>query len=699
MLPEGFLWTFFEKAIANDSFTNKPYSKEEDIFLKILQVLASTENNAVKLIERLIKKVGTQNSQMLLEFFYERIHGNNFIEFGKIVNNAWRKTRFVDYSSETNTEFASTNGPKLLPYHSEKLAGFFFSNLSASFEGNPKNKDERFLRFKFDTGKTRKVPEILPDGTPVDIDEGIIEYYYYHPFYPVKIKNADEDNQNQETAIKLDAIVPAFMLFANSNQQFWNNVIKSGEYALDIGVIALSYGTLSGLAAAEVITTLAVARGIGAASAITSSVANIVLKLANAEDSVLGQAFCEYLFWIEMLSLSGELTLAIRNGLKRSATKLVEKEEDFAKLEKQLDEAIAKDGNKVRKLTSIEKDEILNEIEEAAELKKSVTPEGEGRPKRTRRSNSKNSLKNENIERYENFLSKWSLKPIKNIPKYIIVEAIKGYTKHMDEVARLLEENKMFIRIESEENFSGIFEDLATSEQLEQGIEGVTAFAYKNIMYFNEANFPDELLDFLSHEASHTRDYILKKELELQGKSKKEIKQIIGNLWDQEERAYSRQVDWQKSTGKNQCLKPKKNKQIIFKHYIRSMKTSEKIISELINYVNNSKLPQFLITIEQKIGHVHLSHIIAELLFWQRTVYRNPSYLQNWNYFNKDQFFLKEQEIGKDIYIKVITESSDLNKIFYLSEDKIVLNSKLSIEEIKIFRKQINDLLEINLRT
>lgn len=86
-------------------------------------------------------------------------------------------------------------------------------------------------------------------------------------------------------------------------------------------------------------------------------------------------------------------------------------------------------------------------------------------------------------------------------------------------------------------------------------------------------------------------------------------------------------------------------------------------------------------------------------MFWQRTVYRNPNYLQTWNYFNKDQFFLKEQEIGKDIYTRVIAESSDLNKIFHLNGDKIILNQKLSTEEIKIFRKLINDSLKINLRT
>lgn len=42
----------------------------------------------------------------------------------------------------------------------------------------------------------------------------------------------------------------------------------------------------------------------------------------------------------QFISLGGELTIAIKNGLKRSAAKLIEKEEDLAKLEKQLDEAI-----------------------------------------------------------------------------------------------------------------------------------------------------------------------------------------------------------------------------------------------------------------------------------------------------------------------------------------------------------------------
>ncbi|MCQ4140493.1 hypothetical protein [Chryseobacterium sp. EO14] len=250
--------------------------------------------------------------------------------------------------------------------------------------------------------------------------------------------------------------------------------------------------------------------------------------------------------------------------MKRSSRKLVEKEKDITRLKQQLDEAVAKDGNEVRKLTSTEKETVLDDIFDDAELRQSIDPEGNKNPKKTRRSKKSKSgfdevkeLRKKNIERYENFLSKWSLKSIKDIPKYIIVEAIKGYTKHMDEVARLLEENKIHIYIEDEKTFNEIFELYASPEQLEKGVEGTTAFAVKNKMYFNENNYPDELLEFLSHEGSHAKDHILIKELISQGKSKKEIKEIIGNIWDQEERAYSHQIDWQKSTGQEPMFKTK----------------------------------------------------------------------------------------------------------------------------------------------
>ena len=63
-----------------------------------------------------------------------------------------------------------------------------------------------------------------------------------------------------------------------------------------------------------------------------------------------------------MLSLGGELTIAIRNGLKRSAVRLVEKEEDLVRLEKQLDEALVEENGTRRKLNESEKASIKREI-------------------------------------------------------------------------------------------------------------------------------------------------------------------------------------------------------------------------------------------------------------------------------------------------------------------------------------------------
>ena len=68
----------------------------------------------------------------------------------------------------------------------------------------------------------------------------IMADYGYHPFYPIYLK----DVEKQETSLKLDAIVPAFMLKANQSQQLWHNVIKTGEYGLDALRIYTGFGAL-----------------------------------------------------------------------------------------------------------------------------------------------------------------------------------------------------------------------------------------------------------------------------------------------------------------------------------------------------------------------------------------------------------------------------------------------------------------------
>ncbi len=62
-----------------------------------------------------------------------------------------------------------------------------------------------------------------------------------------------------------------------------------------------------------------------------------------------------------MLSLGREITSAIRNGLKQCAIRLVEKEEDLVRLEKQLDKTV-EEGKVTRK----EADDSLKELRELA---------------------------------------------------------------------------------------------------------------------------------------------------------------------------------------------------------------------------------------------------------------------------------------------------------------------------------------------
>ena len=90
---------------------------------------------------------------------------------------------------------------------------------------------------------------------------------------------------------------------------------------------------------------------------ISSGSLNILLKLTELRETPFGQALTEYLFYLELLSLSGELTLAIHNGLRKSARKLVEKPEDAAKLEKQLDNLV-EEGQVTRR----DADEVIKEL-------------------------------------------------------------------------------------------------------------------------------------------------------------------------------------------------------------------------------------------------------------------------------------------------------------------------------------------------
>lgn len=371
------LWLLVEEGVRRNGLNNDLQRAEEDIYLKLLEILLEREGEENNFIERLSKQID-KNGTLLLEYLYDRINGENGVKFAHLVNKAWRKSRFVDSDIEVNKEFKSTNGPLILPYESQKWLGLYFSNAKATFENNKEK--ERILQIAYDTGttKTEMRPSIKTDNL-VATSIPVIDYFWYHPFYPVSLKNIEK----QETEIKLDSIVPAFMLKANTDKQFWSNVITSAEYAVDIATTLSGIGNLtkfkylSQLAARgqnlsfvsrlgqAVATTRKIVTGTAAIIEITSATVNALLKLTDLRDTKFGKSLSELLFWLELLSLSGELTVAIHNGLRKSAKDLVD-------IDKELDELFISDGDEQRKLTQIEKENFINEIKHTAGISENI---------------------------------------------------------------------------------------------------------------------------------------------------------------------------------------------------------------------------------------------------------------------------------------------------------------------------------------
>ncbi|GGB80295.1 hypothetical protein GCM10007424_20510 [Flavobacterium suaedae] len=379
------LWLLVESGIKRNSLTNKLTIAEEDIFIKILEIILERENlfvleekekeekgeederKANGFIERLAKKVDTDTEMLIVEYLYDRIHGNNGHKFVRMVNKAWRQSRFVNFDPEVNTEFKTSDGPIFLAYQSQKSLGFYSSNVAAYFATNTKGERERIVQVAYDTGQYETITTRDGDGGSEEKLKEIKDYFWYHPFHPIYLKNIEK----QETEMELDTIVPAFVLLANRDKQFWSNVMTAGEYALDAVAIASGVGTLAEISAG-VIRSFAILRAIGATIELSSGVANALLKLTGAEDSEIGQAISEYLFWLEMLSLAGEVTAAIRKGLKKAAQKVIGTEEDLIKLQKQLDDIAIEEDGVTRKLTDDEKDDVLKNLRESAGMAENI---------------------------------------------------------------------------------------------------------------------------------------------------------------------------------------------------------------------------------------------------------------------------------------------------------------------------------------
>lgn len=356
----------------------------EDIVLKLLSVLSEISKTNTDFLKNILNKQ-TKDKSSYFSKLYNKLNGDNFNKYVSFVQGIWLNSEFSDpsntiykYNQESENSLSISNslnpGPLVVNYWSEKTIGFYYNNMETDWVNN------ETLRFKPDNSWWDEIiSAIVPGGQLLKPLIEAEKAFHYHPFQPIGILNAEDS----ETILKMKGkIFPAFILKAEDDKQFWSNVEVAAEYALDIittfsGVgnlakfrymykFASKAGTLRFVSKAGKVTAAAksIVQGTVATVEISSGSVNILLKLTGINDTNLGRSISEMLFYLELLSLSGELTTAIHSGIKKSAKNLTDpksKKKLESALENNMDNKILKEDikNAFKELEKIAESEVL----------------------------------------------------------------------------------------------------------------------------------------------------------------------------------------------------------------------------------------------------------------------------------------------------------------------------------------------------
>lgn len=345
---------------------------KEDITLKILFALEEKIGNPTLFLDKLLNRKMSDETSYFFNL-YNKMNTSNFVSYNEFVKKVWNKS---DYRLPTKPEYLITHkvnleeapiydGPLTLPYQSDKTMGFYHSNVEINWI------DKNFkLEIKLETGEYKEERSFSPTvGGAYSRNEAITNDYIYHPFQPIFILQPEK----QKTELKLDNIIPAFYLKAVEDKKTIANIYTTIEYGLDIATTFSGVGNFAKFRhlskVARVASRLSKAQKaakyakvvakikIGIASIeITSGTVNTLIKLTGIKDSALGQAISEFLFWIELASLSGEALGAIKSGVRNSAKKVLKKRRELK--------------TKLKSIEDVDEKKVINKLEEIIESKK-----------------------------------------------------------------------------------------------------------------------------------------------------------------------------------------------------------------------------------------------------------------------------------------------------------------------------------------
>ena len=352
-LDHDFIWKVLDKTL--EGALNNIGLDTESVVLRLLEGLLKSSANADVFLLKLLEKRSNKPSRFMR--LYEDMDGEEFVNLIQFMYRAWLQSSFIDLR---NPLFASSTGPMAIPYKSEKFLGFYSSNRNFDF------KNQEHIVVTEDEYSLDNVLDMFNPEKPVNLLLENQTEFIYHFLHPMMLTEVD-----QETLIPTPKIIPAFFLKANEDKAYWSNVLTSVEYAVD----ALSI--LSGVASisrfrylARVATTASkgtkveqalgqlnrIRLGFDGGIEIGAGSVNVLIKLADLENEPFWQELNTFLFWLEMLSLGGELTAGIQRGLANSSEVLL-KENNANALEEALDDLVRKG-----EIENFDKIRVLNEL-------------------------------------------------------------------------------------------------------------------------------------------------------------------------------------------------------------------------------------------------------------------------------------------------------------------------------------------------
>lgn len=159
----------------------------------------------------------------------------------------------------------------------------------------------------------------------------------------------------------------------------------------------------------------------------------------------------------------------------------------------------------------------------------------------------KDPVKRKRIKQHEDFIKKWSGKSIKSLTKTEIANALKGFTEQGNRIAKLIEEEKIIIHILDDDEYIKLCME-EYGDTFKQAMN-THAFADGIDMYFRSSRNPDVFLSELIHEGTHAKEANEIIEMLKNGKTEEQIREIIGNNWSSEKRAFFHEHAWQEATG------------------------------------------------------------------------------------------------------------------------------------------------------